>query len=153
MDNDDGHPLRDGLSSDDGAVNVSTLRASIPDADEMECEDCDGKGYPKGKPDWRLGTSDETYGVTHWIARMNGLQSHLRIIAKYLPEDAKWISGQVEAAQKEAAQYVADYAPCPTCFGTGLMPRAKAMEARRAETLGSVHDSAVAKPFAQGADS
>jgi hypothetical protein len=29
---DNGHPLRDGLSSNDGAVNVSTLRASIPDA-------------------------------------------------------------------------------------------------------------------------
>lgn len=27
-----GIPLRDGLSSYDGAVNVSTLRASIPDA-------------------------------------------------------------------------------------------------------------------------
>ncbi|MES2781896.1 MAG: hypothetical protein V4657_03805 [Pseudomonadota bacterium] len=29
---DSGHPVPDGLSSDDGAASVSTLRASIPDA-------------------------------------------------------------------------------------------------------------------------
>ncbi len=86
---------------------------------EIECTDCDGHGHPKGQPNVDLGATDETYSVGLWISRINGLQSHLRIIMDGLPTNAEWLRGQVEAAQREAARYVADFAPCPACEGNG----------------------------------
>ena len=91
-------------------------------APEIECPDCDGWGYPPCPPDAMLGSSDTSYGVGVWIGRIQGLDAHLRIIARDLPGEDTRLHRQVAAAQAEARRYVADYAPCSACDCTGWRP-------------------------------
>lgn len=115
---------------------------------------------------WQLGATPYSYGVRVWLERINALRVHLGIICDSLPEEAEWLQGQVAAAKAEADEYLADYAPEPPklllhafephpkyswfCDQCGYPPHeplkhfpTQAIEARRAETLGSVHESAV----------
>lgn len=91
-------------------------------APEIECPDCDGRGHPAFPSSAMLGASDTSYGVGLWVCRIQGLESHLRIIARDLPGEDTRLHRQVAAAQAEARRYVADFAPCPACNGTGWRP-------------------------------
>lgn len=61
--------------------------------------------------DFMAGASDTSYGTGVWVARVEGLASHLRIIRDHLPDDATWLRGQVEAGLREAQRYISDPAP------------------------------------------
>lgn len=66
--------------------------------------------YPEGVT-FMTGASDDHYGVGVWVARIENLRSHFKIIADHLPEDAAWLAGQVKAAMAEADRYIADCSP------------------------------------------
>lgn len=65
------------------------------------------------RPDipWHVGSTDASYGTQVWIARVENLKSHLRIIADYLPDEADWLRNQVQHAIAEADRYIADAVP------------------------------------------
>jgi len=65
------------------------------------------------RPDipWIVGATDETFGVQVWIARIENLKAHLRIIGDYLPDDKTWLANQVRAAMAEADSYIASAVP------------------------------------------
>lgn len=136
MDKQDGHPLRDGLSSGDGAVNVSTLRASIPDARlrsiAVEFDACVAK------------LLDEPFTVRH-LERALENESEARPAAVYAVDSYHGFTCEFSPWEK---QHVYEYDQLETML-------AKAIEARSGETerLDPQGESAVAKPFAQGADS
>jgi hypothetical protein len=129
MDNDDGHPLRDGLSSSDGAVNVSTLRASIPDADL--------------RAEWdALSAADvavwaEIY-VPVMLAEMERLREALRPFADLA-------TGEVADSKDDSAVFfLMDGHKRYAAVSMKDLRRAKAMETGTAKTegLGAKHDSA-----------
>lgn len=89
---------------------------------EIECPTCDGHGHPAFPSSAMIGSSDTSYGVGVWIGRIQGLEAHLRIIARDLPGEDTRLHRQVASAQAEARRYVADFAPCPACNGIGWRP-------------------------------
>lgn len=61
--------------------------------------------------DMMLGATDQSYGVGVWVARIENLHAHLRIIRDHLPEEADWLRNQLSFAMAEADRYLDDPAP------------------------------------------
>jgi hypothetical protein len=68
-------------------------------------------GFDPSRIPWHFGCTDDTYGVRVWLARIENLRGHFRLIRDYLPEDADWLRGQVLCAIEYADQYIDDYSP------------------------------------------
>lgn len=66
---------------------------------------------PRAELPWHFGATAETYGVGVWVARIENLRAHFRIIADYLPDDLEWLANQVRSAIAEADRYIADCVP------------------------------------------
>ena len=58
-----------------------------------------------------LGATDHTYGVGVWVARINNLRGHIRLLIDHMPEDATWLRNQAASAIVEADRYLRDAAP------------------------------------------
>lgn len=80
----------------------------------IECEACDGEGALANVPD-NLGSTQETWGVSVWLGRLELLESMFENIEKYHGVD-------VSAAKHAIARYRKAAAPCPKCWGTGDRP-------------------------------
>lgn len=191
MDNDDGHPLRDGLSSQAMEPRASPPKASIPDAGLLEITDikgfCDALGgilkpkFDEQDAVWAehgdaamqafaatgaelvsLGGNCPVQGTGdvdgHWFyfrARGDEWQFHVAATdAEIFDNDIFYHEEEFGEGFDAGWMHRHEALGC-IVKGIGLYRAAKAMETGTAKTegLGAKHDSAVAKPFAQGADS
>lgn len=144
-----------GLSSDDGAASVSTLRASIPDA--WRCFHCDAVFDNRRDAEAHFGRTEDSKPACQIKAGAEGsLVRALRRAENELAE-AWWMIHEesTEAARAYYAQQTRHREQLMAAEEAGyerglsdarheFLTNAQAIEARRAETgTGSVHESAV----------